>query len=273
MSNILYKHRFLITRRIVQVSLLLLYLGANLWGWSILKGNLSTSLVFGLIPLSDPFAMLQMFAAGAVIAFDILIGATIIALFYLIVGGRVFCSFVCPVNMITDLSNLLRRKLHLNQVQKRQPATRSIRYWVLALSILLSFGIGIAAFELVSPIGMVHRGVIFGFGFGIAAIAVIFLFDLLVLKNGWCGHICPLGGFYSLLGKRSLIRVNHDKDKCTLCMECKEICPESQVLFMVGKNSEQVLSGECTNCGRCVEVCNDDALSFSIRKFYEENKQ
>ena len=34
---------------------------------------------------------------------------------------------------------------------------------------------------------------------------------------------------------------------------------------MVGKSTEQVLSGECTNCARCIEVCDDDALNFSIR--------
>jgi ferredoxin-type protein NapH len=48
-------------------------------------------------------------------------------------------------------------------------------------------------------------------------------------------------------------------------MKCKEVCPEVQVLSMVGKKSEQVLSGECTNCARCIEVCDDDALNFSIR--------
>jgi len=239
----------------------------------LLKGNLSTSLLLGVVPLSDPFAVLQMFAAGASVAFDLLLGAAIIALFYTIVGGRVFCSFVCPVNMITDLSNFLRRKSGINQIQKRQPATRHMRYWVLALSLVLSYVLSITAFEFVSPIGMAHRGVIFGFGFGLAAMFVIFLFDLFVLKNGWCGHICPLGGFYSILGNASLIRVEHNKDNCTVCMKCKEVCPESQVLFMVGKNSEQVLSGECTNCGRCIEQCEDSALSFTIRKFYEENKQ
>ncbi len=99
-----------------------------------------------------------------------------------------------------------------------------------------------------------------------AAILVIFLFDLFVLKNGWCGHICPLGGFYSLIGKYSLIRVHHNVDNCTECMKCKEVCPEDQVLFMITKESLPVLNGECTNCARCIEECDDDALNFSIKK-------
>ena len=259
------KHRYLILRRVIQISLMVLYFGANAWGWEILIGNLSSSKIFGLIPMSDPYAVLQMFVAGALIASDIFIGALIVVLFYSIIGGRAFCSWVCPVNMITDLANYIRREFGLNRVQKKQPATRSMRYWIIAISLIISATFGVAAFEFISPISMLHRGIIFGLGFGWAAILIIFLFDLFVLKNGWCGHICPLGGVYSIIGKFSLIRVKHQEEKCTLCMKCKEVCPESQVLFMVGKSSEQILSGECTNCGRCVEVCDDDALNFSIR--------
>ena len=264
------KYRFLIARRITQISIMVLYVIANVYGINILMGNLSTSIFLKTIPLSDPYAVLQMFFAGAFISFDILIGASIITLFYLIVGGRAFCSWVCPVNMITDLANFLRRKFGFNQIQKKQPASRNMRYWVIVISFVISFFMGVAAFELISPISMVHRGIIFGMGFGWAAILVIFLFDLFVLKNGWCGHICPLGGFYSLIGRFSLIRVHHNAPNCTACMKCKEVCPENQVLYMVTKTSIPVSSGECTNCGRCIEVCDDNALNFSIINLKKE---
>ncbi|PLY08878.1 MAG: quinol dehydrogenase ferredoxin subunit NapH [Arcobacter sp.] len=274
MKNFIYKHRFLFLRRFTQILIMALYIIANVYGINVLMGNLSSSLLLGLIPLSDPYAALQIFFAGAVITFDLIVGALIILTFYAIVGGRVFCAWVCPVNMITDLANYLRRTLGFNQIQKRQPASRNIRYWVIVLSLIISFVLGITAFEFISPISMMHRGIIFGLGLGWAAMLVIFLFDLFVLKNGWCGHICPLGGFYSLVGKFSLIRVHHDSDKCTACMKCKVVCPEEQVLHMVTKESVPVLSGECTNCGRCIEVCDDDALIFSIRnkKNGEENE-
>ena len=100
----------------------------------------------------------------------------------MIVGGRSFCSWICPVNMITDLANYLRRKLGFNQIQKKQPTSRSIRYWVIAISFVLSFIMGIAAFELISPVSMIHRGVIFGLGFGWATMVVIFLLIYLFLK-------------------------------------------------------------------------------------------
>lgn len=271
MRHWLYKHRFLMMRRVVQVSILALYVAANAYGFTLLSGNLSSSLLLGSIPLADPFAIVQMLAAGALVGMDVLVGGVIIALFYMIVGGRAFCSWVCPVNMVTDSANWLRKALYLEKVERKVWLGRGVRYWVIALSLILSMVSGVAAFEMLSPIGIMHRGIIFGMGMGFAALLCIFLFDLFAVKNGWCGHICPLGAFYALIGKFSIIRVKHDQSRCTLCMKCKEICPEKPVLSIIGKESGAIVFGECTNCGRCVEVCDDDALAFGVRNYITTN--
>ena len=267
------KYKYMILRRFTQFGVLALYIAAHVYGLQVLEGNLSSSVLFGTIPLSDPYAVLQMFVAGATLATDVLLGAFIITILYLLVGGRSFCSWVCPINLITDAANLLRRKLGISSVQKRVYMSRSIRYYVLGISLILSAIMGLAVFEIISPISMAHRGIVFGMGMGGGALLIIFLFDLLVHENGWCGYICPLGAFYSVVGKVSLIRVKHDADACTECMRCKEVCPEKEVLFMVAKTSQSVLKGECTNCARCIEVCDDDALNFSIRSLAVKAKE
>ncbi len=267
MRHWIFKHRFLMMRRMTQLGILALYIAGNSYGFHLLMGNLSSSLLMKHIPLSDPYAVLQMFSAGAILGIDVLLGAIIIALFYTIVGGRAFCSWVCPVNMVTDMANWTRKVLYLEKVERKVWLGRNVRYWVIPLSLILSALSGVAAFEMVSPIAMLHRGIIFGMGMGFAAVLCIFLFDLFAVKNGWCGHICPLGGFYALLGRISMIRVKHHQPACTLCMKCKDICPEKQVLFTIGKESGDIVSGECTNCGRCVEVCDDNALSFGVRNY------
>ena len=271
MINFIKKHRYLMLRRVSQLTLIALYFSANAYGLNILTGTLSSSLILDTIPLSDPFAVMQMFAAGAVLSMDVLIGALIIMLFYTTIGGRAFCSWVCPINMITDLANWLRRVLYLDKTEKKLWLGRSVRYWMIGLTLILSVITNVAAFEIVSPISMLHRGLVFGMGMGSAAVLSIFLFDLFAVKNGWCGHICPLGGFYSLSSKMSLIRVKHDQPNCTLCMKCKDVCPEKHILSIIGKRSGDVESGECTNCGRCIEVCDDDALSFGVRNYINKN--
>ncbi len=80
-KNIYKKYRFLIARRITQISVMVLYIIANVFGINILMGNLSSSLISGIVPLSDPYAVAQMVFAGAIISFDLLLGAFIIRFF------------------------------------------------------------------------------------------------------------------------------------------------------------------------------------------------
>jgi len=269
----LSNYKYLILRRVVQLGLLFLYFAGNYWGWTILQGDLSSSVLFKTVPLSDPFAILQMFAAGAIVGVNALIGALIIVLFYGIIGGRAFCSWVCPVNLVTDAAAWLRRKLLIDKIERKVWISRNIRYYMIVLALIVSAIAGLAAFEVVSPITILNRNVVFGIGTGLGLIAAIFLFDLFVVKNGWCGHICPLGGAYSIIGKYSLFRVKHNSETCTLCMKCKEVCPETQVLHMIGKKSITVNDIECTNCGRCIDVCDDDSLEFVIGKYIKDNKE
>ena len=267
MSNM----KYLLLRRVTQMTLLVLYFGANAYGWHILEGTFGASRLFGFIPLADPYTTVQVLASGFVLGADVLLGALLITVFYMIVGGRAFCSWVCPINMVTDLANWLRRKLKLDKEEVNYRfLKRRTRYWIMVLGIVVSAVVGVAAFEVLSPITIMQRGIIFGFGAGIAVIIAIFLFDLFGVKNGWCGHLCPLGAAYSVIGSKSLIRVKHNHENCTNCMECKVVCPENQVLHMINKSSIAVTDGECANCGRCIDVCNDNALEFGVRSFMKQ---
>ena len=265
--------KYLLLRRVTQFTLLFLYFGANAYGWHILEGTFGSSKLFGFIPLADPYTTVQVLASGFVLGADVLVGALIITIFYMVVGGRAFCSWVCPINLVTDLANWLRRKLKLDREEVNYRfLKRKTRYWIMVLGIIVSAIVGISAFEVFSPITIMQRGIIFGFGAGISVIIAIFLFDLFGVKNGWCGHLCPLGATYSLIGRASLIRVEHNHENCTNCMKCKVVCPENHVLHMINKESIMVTDGECTNCGRCIDVCDDDALHFNIKKFLKNKK-
>jgi ferredoxin-type protein NapH len=259
------RHRYLLARRASQALILSLFVCGNLYGWKMLQGNLSTSQILGKIHLADPFSVLQIAATGTIVAGQALLGALIVLAFFSLIGGRMFCSWVCPINAVTDLANLLRQKLVVAAGVTEVQVSRTARYWMIGISLLLSALLNVAAFEWISPISMLHRGAVFGMGIGWAAVLAIFLLDFAVLRHGFCGHVCPLGGFYALAGRYSLLRVRHDPERCTRCMRCIEHCPEQQVLPMVGKKAGMVLSGECTNCAKCIEVCNDDAMGFAVR--------
>ena len=258
------KYRFLILRRIIQLSILFLFLGGNYFGWEVLRGNYSSAIIVDSLHLSDPYAVLQILASGFITSSSVLMGALLIFLIYVLIGGRLFCSWICPMNIVTDLAFRLR-KIFKIETEAKVSVSRNLRYYILALSLIVSATFGMAAFEIISPISMLHRAIIFGSGTGWAIVAIIFFVDLFILKAGWCGHICPLGGFYSLVGKQAIIKVKHDKEKCTNCMDCFDVCIEEPVLAIVGKESDFIRSGACINCGRCIEVCNDNALKYSLK--------
>ncbi len=266
MINAVSKNRYFIFRRTIQIGLLLLFGGANWWGWKIVNGDYSAAYVLEWFYLADPHAVLQTFLAGFVLSSDAIFGGIIVLSFYALIAGRSFCSWVCPVNLITDTATTARKKWQLTKKEGFLGISRKTRFWVLGLGLILSAVVGVAAFEVVNPITMLHRGVIFGFGMGWTAIAAIFLFDLFVVEHGWCGHVCPLGAFYTLTGRFALIKIKHNSDKCTLCGKCFAVCPEKQVLNIIGKKSG-FIRGACTDCGRCVEVCEDKALKFSIDNY------
>jgi len=272
-------HRWLLLRRAVQGGLLALFLlgPATLWlaqrgylaaPWWPVKGNLSSSLTLDLLPLTDPYQFLQSLAAWHVPARAAAIGAAIVTGFYLLFGGRLYCSWVCPMNPITDAAAWLRRKLKIRPTG-RTPA-KALRLWLLAATLAASAATGTIAWEWVNPVSMLHRALVFGFGAVWALVLGIFLYDLLVAPRGWCGHICPVGAFYGLLGKTALLRVNAaGRAACDDCMDCYSTCPEPQVIRPALKSAGQrhpvILDADCTACGRCIDVCPQQVFRMSHR--------
>lgn len=261
-------HRFLLARRFTQLAVLGLFLLGPWAGIWLIEGNLSASEVLNTVPLADPFVFLQSLASGHWPEITVVIGAAIVAVFYAVLGGRTYCSFVCPINPVTDLANWLRRKLGIRQSIK---ISRHLRLWILA-GVLISAAItGVMTWELINPVSMAHRGLIFGVGAGWAIVVAVFLFDLLLVEHGWCGHACPMGATYALLGKARLIQVSAaNRAACNDCMDCYAVCPEKQVLRgpvhgASRGHGPQITDTDCTLCGRCLEVCSQHVFELQHR--------
>ena len=261
-------HKWLLLRRLSQLTVLGIFLVGPLTGFWLVKGNLASSLTLDTLPLTDPYVLIQGLAAGHWPELTAVVGALIVAAVYALIGGRVYCSWVCPVNPVTDLAHWLRERLGL---QKGWQPKRQTRLWVLAMTIAVAALTGTIAFELVNPVSMVHRGIVFGVGFAWSVVLAVFLFDLFVSRHGWCGHLCPVGAFYGLLGAGSQLRVSaFQRAACDDCMECYAVCPEPHVITPALKGATEgrspvILLRDCTNCGRCIDVCPEDVFRFALR--------
>lgn len=261
-------HRFGLLRRMAQLAFLALFLSGPLFGLWITKGTLASSMTLGILPLTDPFVFVQTLAARHWPEMLSVVGAGIVFGSYLVLGGRSFCSWVCPLNPVTDFAAFLRQKLGITQSAKLRPAFRN---WLAVAVVGVSAIAGFVAWEVVNPITALHRALVFGLWFGLIPAAAIFLFDLLVARHGWCGHICPVGACYGAIGAVSLLRVSAPaRAACDDCMDCFAVCPEPQVIAPAlrgGKTgaSPVILSGDCTLCGACVDVCPEKVFRYSNR--------
>ena len=259
--------RWLLLRRASQLSILALFLCGPWFGLWIAKGNLSASLILDSVPLNDPYLLLQTLASGHWPYRTALIGGAIVLAFYLLVGGRVFCSWVCPVNLVTDAAAWSRRRLGIKSGRVPDANTR---YWLLGGTLLAAALTGVLAWEWGNPVSLLQRSLLFGMAGGFWVVAGIFLYDLLVAGRGWCGHLCPMGAFYSLLGRFALLRVSAaQRSACNDCMDCFVVCPEPQVirpaLKQAGQQSPLILSANCTACGRCIDVCDLKVFKMTHR--------
>lgn len=272
-------HKWLLLRRLVQLAFFMLFASGAWFGVWITKGTLASSLTMNpfpvegvplldSLPLTDPLITLQSLLARHIPETTALVGTAIVLVSYLVLGGRLYCSWVCPINPITDLAAWMRRKLG---VEKGWTIKPKARLYILAAILIASAVTGSIVWELVNPITTLHRGLLFGLSWGMLTALMIFLFDLFVAKNGWCGHLCPVGAFYGLLNVKAQIRVSaFRRDACDDCMDCYAVCPEMHVISPALKGQRTgagpvILNRDCTSCGRCIDVCSEKVFHFTHR--------
>lgn len=241
----------------------------------VMKGTLANSEILSSIPMGDPFVFVQSLVAGNLYTVTGILGVILVTILYMVLGGRTYCSFVCPINIVTDASAWIRRQLKItNQVS----VSKRARFYILGITILISMIFQVIAWELINPITGIFRALIFG-GFTLTNIAVsltlmIFIADIIGAAHLWCGHLCPVGAFYSLLGKKSRLYISAPKiSACDDCMDCYKVCPESHVLKPLIQNKKIYIAqsvtpsvglSDCTRCGRCIDVCPERVFSYDI---------
>ncbi len=256
-----YANRFLFWRRVSQLSILLMFLSGPYFGVWILKGNYSGSMLFDIIPLSDPLITLESLAGGHLPGILTLSGALIIFVTYALLGSKVFCGWVCPLNVVTDCAAWIRRKLGIRQTAK---IPRSLRYAILVMILVGSAVSGLLLWEWVNPVAALGRALIYSFGATTWLVLVVFFFDLFIVEHGWCGHLCPIGATYGVIGAKSLLRIKViDRARCDNCMDCYNVCPEPQVLRspLHGKIMKAFL------CFRKIVSVADVVLMFALKKY------
>jgi len=239
-----------------------------------LEGTLNGSRFLGF-HLIDPFTSLEMYLVQHHLHINMIIGLSMIIVFYLLVGGRSYCAWVCPYGPLSELGEKWHNTLVNKKIIKSRTFDHRIRYIFWFIFLLLSITSGYLVFETFNVVGILSRVIAYGWSLAIIWVFLIFMLEVFFSRRAWCTYICPIGTTYGMIGKISALRIEWNSS-CDSCMVCHDVCFESQVLEITKTKYRKqidekeiktayITGADCTLCGRCVDVCHQDALKFDFR--------
>jgi len=234
----------------------------------ILEGSLTASRLIGF-HFIDLNSALQVMLAHKHIIVNLVIGTVTIFVFWMLLGGRSFCSWLCPYHLLAEWAEslhvyLVGRKIVTDHTFHR--GTRTL-FWLLFGA--MTWVTGYTVFETISPTGILSRSLIYGPGLALAWVVLLLLFEIFYSRRAWCRYVCPIGLTYGAVGVLSPVRIYYRLDKCFHEGDCRKVCLVPHVLDLVIKgraaDAEMPIGPDCTRCGLCVDSCPSGALSFDIK--------
>ncbi|MDY0011880.1 MAG: NapH/MauN family ferredoxin-type protein [Rhodocyclaceae bacterium] len=252
----------------VLIAVNLLFLVSFWLDIQMLEGALTASRFVGF-HLIDLNSALQVMLAHKHIIVNLFIGTATVFLLWAALGGRSFCSWVCPYHLVAELFEKLHLALAARKLVTDHEFHRGARtvFWLVfsALAVIT----GYTVFETLSPTGILSRALIYGPSLALGWVALLLVFEVVYSRRAWCRYICPIGLTYGMVGTLSPVRVLYTLDKCFHEGDCRKVCLVPHVLDMVIKGraeAPQVPVGpDCTRCGLCVDTCPSGALKFDVK--------
>ncbi len=235
----------------------------------ILEGTLSGSRLLGF-HLIDPLAAFQVILSSKIVMINLIIGVVTVVVFYLMFGGRSFCSWICPYHWLAELGEKIHHLLKTKKIftnVKNYKFNPNIRYYFYAIFLILALITGYTIFETINPVAIISRSIVYGPSLMLLWVAALLIFEIFYCRRAWCRYFCPVGVSYQLMGLMSPLRIKYDKEKCSNCKRCQRVCEVPVVLnsSINRGETEYVDSSLCTRCGLCIDICDDEALGYKLK--------
>lgn len=210
-----------------------------------------------------------------------------IILLYCIILGRTICGYLCPAGLLQELLYKIKTpKLKKSQVTRILSYTKYVILFILVIGVPLMYALQennmpVPGFcKYICPIGTFEGGVfllipssnsdyygmlgaLFSWKFLVMLIIVL---AAIFIYRVFCRFLCPLGALYGLFNKLSIIGIKVDKEKCSDCHACINVCK---------MDVKEVGDHECINCGECISHCKEEAIKWKniIADIRKERRQ
>ena len=234
------------------------------------------SFAFGNLFIVSPLEGLESILTSRSIYLTTIIGMLLPIIIALLLG-RVFCSWACPINflsMLTDkILGIFSQKLKYNRNLITLP--KYILWFALITELILTLIIGYPLYVWWSPQALVGREIMLYVFYKTLTIELIIVFVVLFMnlltRRFFCRYLCPLGALLALLGKDRKLVIKYNPNLCVNCKLCDSRCPMN-----IKPSQGESMSIYCWNCFECKDVCPKGALEIKwgdIKEFKKENEK
>ena len=219
----------------------------------------------------------------------------IIVLVLTLLFGRVYCSSICPLGTLQDLSSYTSKRIDKKKKFRYTKEYFWLRYSVLAIVLILVLFGNLFLINLLDPYS--NTGRIFAqlfnpllillnnltaftlekfnvyliypieikeFYIVAASFPLIFLAIVLYLsyKRGrlYCNTICPVGTLLGLISKFTIFKLKIDKASCEGCGVCARVCKAE----CIEKSTKEIDFSRCVACYNCLDVCPSDSINYQL---------
>ncbi len=260
--------RWLKRRWAALISINLLFVVSYYFDVQLLEGALTASRFVGF-HMADLNSALQVMLAYKNVVLNLVIGTVTVFILWLLLGGRTFCSWVCPYHLLSEWAEKLHLWLLGKGIIKGYSFHRGVRTVFYVIFALLALLTGYTVYETISPTGILSRALIYGPGVALLWVLALLLFEVFVSRRAWCRYACPIGMTYGLVGSLSPLRVVYSPEACLFGGDCRTVCLVPHVLdaTIMGRARDEAvpIGADCTRCGMCVDICPASALKFDIK--------
>lgn len=250
----------------------------NFFTGSLYQGNGKMVCVPGLNCYSCPAAS----GACPIGSFQAVVGSSKFRFSYYITGilillgvllGRFICGFLCPFGWFQELLHKIPTKKF--STKRLRPLTY-LKYIILVVMVFLlplflvnEIGLGDPYFckylcpqgvlEGAIPLSLVNSGIRSALGalftWKLGILLTIVVLSILFFRP-FCKWLCPLGAFYALFNRISLLQIQVEEHRCVSCGKCAKACKMDVDVLKTPAHTE------CIRCGMCINACPTGALHF-----------
>lgn len=187
--------------------------------------------------------------------------------------GRFICGFLCPFGWFQELLHKIPTKKF--STKRLRPLTY-LKYIILVVMVFLlplflvnEIGLGDPYFckylcpqgvlEGAIPLSLVNSGIRSALGalftWKLGILLTIVVLSILFFRP-FCKWLCPLGAFYALFNRISLLQIQVEEHRCVSCGKCAKACKMDVDVLKTPAHTE------CIRCGMCINACPTGALHF-----------